>query len=259
MIKSKLHYYTNKVSASVPPLVILHGLLGSGYNFKSILSKLKYPTIAFDLRNHGKSFHVKNMEYSQMADDVAESLADLGIKRCLLMGHSMGGKVALNLAALNPQLLEKLIIEDIAPISYTDHTANLVSMVDNLQTLNLAHITQKSEAFELLKDKIEHRTLMFLLTNLKFDDQQGFYWQVNLTAIKENMHKITGFNQLNPAADHLNTFWIAGKKSHYLTPSIYQSIQKDYPNSTYFQLDAGHWVHYEKQTEFIKLLEDIIN
>ncbi|MBL0691722.1 MAG: alpha/beta fold hydrolase [SAR324 cluster bacterium] len=255
-----LNFRSNQKENSSTPLVILHGLFGSSINFNSILKSLSVPTIALDLRNHGESFHHKSMAYQHMADDVFHSLKKLNLNKCHLLGHSMGGKVALAFALNHPEMIDKLIIEDMAPINYPTHIVYLKKIITRLAQLNLSTLASKGEALEFLIKKIDLKIAQFLLTNLKRGpaQKQGFFWQINIAAIGDNLGIITDFPALEGKKYLGNTYWIAGKQANYLTKDIYLNLTNHYPNSKYFSLNAGHWIHTEKKIEFLSLIEEIL-
>ena len=169
-----------------PPLVVLHGLLGSLENWYTFArsQESKRAVIAIDLRNHGNSPHVTGMTYREMADDIVTVLDALHLTQCQLIGHSMGGKVAMTLALCYPALVERLVVVDIAPKVYPPrHQALIQSMV----TMPLHELQSRKQADEWLSNAVKQAFERgFLLKNLGRSSNGAFYWQCHLQEIARN-------------------------------------------------------------------------
>jgi len=177
------------------PLVVLHGLFGSGKNWQSQARQFanQFKVFTVDLRNHGQSFHADEMNYSIMAQDVAQLLYRLELSDCDILGHSMGGKVAMTLALQNPDLVARLIIADIAPVTYFHHYDDLI---DPVLALPLETIESRAQADQLLRQNIpEDQLRAFLLQNL-VRESTGWRWRVNWSVIQRDMEWLTGFGNL---------------------------------------------------------------
>jgi len=175
-----------------PAIVVLHGLFGSGRNWSSFAKHFSATrrVLTVDLRNHGSSPWDDDMTYPAMADDILELIAVEGLDKPVLLGHSMGGKVAMMAALLQPDLLAGLILVDIAPVTYSHSHAGLVAM---MQALDIAGYTRRSEADTDLAKSIDDVTLRgFLLHNLLFEENVP-RWQINLDVIPPSMPGLIKF------------------------------------------------------------------
>jgi esterase len=239
-------------AGSGPPLVILHGLFGSGRNWQSHARRLArdFDVVNVDLRNHGQSFHAEEMDYPLMAADVARLLRGLGLDNCHLLGHSMGGKVAMRLALDAPGLVADLVIADIAPVAYAhDHD----ELVDAALGLDLENLDSRADADRALVDSIGEASLRaFLLQNL-VRDGEGWRWRVNWRAIQRSMHELTGFGDL-PAGWRIEqaALFIRGARSDYVGSAEIEAIERHFDNAEFATVeDAGHWLHAERPQAFI--------
>lgn len=240
-------------AGSGPPLLILHGLFGSGRNWQSHARGLAqdFDVVNIDLRNHGQSFHAQQMDYPLMAADVAGLIRDLGLDSCHLLGHSMGGKVAMTLALGEPRLVADLVIADIAPVAYAhDHD----ELVDAALGLNLDTLDSRADADRALADSIGDVSLRaFLLQNLARDGD-GWRWRVNWRAIRHAMPRLTGFIDL-PADWRIEqpALFVRGEKSDYVGVAEIETIERHFGNAEIVTVEnAGHWLHAERPQAFIE-------
>ncbi|EIJ34331.1 alpha/beta fold hydrolase [Thiothrix nivea] len=242
-----------------PPLVVLHGLLGSLDNWNTFARSQtgKRSVLAVDLRNHGGSPHVEGMSYRQMADDLLELLDALAIARFDLMGHSMGGKAAMTLALQQPDLIQRLLVVDIAPKTYPPrHQALLQAML----TMPLAELGSRKQADEWLAPTVKHPFERgFLLKNLGRNRAGRFYWQCNLPEIARHYLKISGF----PASDvqcAAPALFIHGGQSDYVAETDRQLIRQHFPAAELAVIEAaGHLPHVQTPAEFITLVESFLD
>ncbi|MGD8347690.1 MAG: alpha/beta fold hydrolase [Gammaproteobacteria bacterium] len=240
-------------SGSGQPLVVLHGLFGSGRNWQSLARRLaqSFEVFNVDLRNHGQSFHADEMNYPAMAGDVTRLIRRLGIGPSHLLGHSMGGKVAMALALAEPELVADMVIADIAPVSYAhDHD----ELIDAVLGLSLDAIASRADADRALESAIPEPGLRgFLLQNL-VRGSDGWRWRVNWQAIRRNMHNLTGFIDL--PADwriDLRTLFIRGANSDYVDDEAAEQIRQHFDNAEIAIVEnAGHWLHAEQPQAFIE-------
>ena len=234
------------------PLIILHGLFGQSDNWTSIARKLgeQFTVYTLDLRNHGQSGHHNEMNYDVMADDLLETIDHLGIQKMHLIGHSMGGTVAMLFALKYPERLQKLIIADIGPRFYKPHHQKILQ---GLNQLDLGSLTSRTDAENELSQLIPNsETRQFLLKNLYRNNEGRFSWRFNLPVITEEINHIG--EQLPSGNCKTSTLFFHGGKSDYIIPSDYSDILNYFPNAE-FQImqGAGHWLHAENPAEFIRV------
>jgi esterase len=239
-----------------PPLAILHGLFGSGRNWTSIAKRLAehHRVVAFDLRNHGASPWAETMGYAEMAADVRASLMALGYRRTALLGHSMGGKVAMLAALSDPGSVDRLVVADIAPVAYPPRYLELVRA---MRGLDLAAIGRRAEADAALASAVpDPAERGFLLQNLIFEGGAA-RWRINLAAIERDMPVLVGFPPLPPGAVYYGkALFIGGGHSDYLLPEHEAEIQRLFPQARIARIpDAGHWLHAEQPQAFLDLVE----
>jgi esterase len=234
------------------PLIILHGLFGQSDNWTSIARKLgeQFTVYTLDLRNHGQSGHDNAMNYDVMADDLLETIDHLGIQKMHLIGHSMGGKVAMLFALKYPERLNKLIIADIGPRFYEPHHQKILL---GLNQLDLDSLTSRTDAENELSLFIpDMGTRQFLLKNLHRNDVGGFSWRFNLPIISAEINRIG--EQLPRGICTTSALFFHGGKSDYIIPSDYSDILNYFPNAEFeIMQGAGHWLHAENPTEFIRI------
>jgi pimeloyl-ACP methyl ester carboxylesterase len=242
------------------PLVILHGLFGSGANWGAMAKRLagSRRVVTVDLRNHGESPHAESMTYEEMADDLLALLDKTGVEKAALLGHSLGGKVAMGFALLHPERTEALIAVDIAPVRYGRRFDDIIR---ELKALPLDTLSSRKEADQQLASQIPDAGLrQFLLKNLV---RQGniFGWRVNLTAIEGNMDTLLGFPDFAPSVRYEGkACFIAGGLSSYVRPDRIPPIHRFFPNARIVTLpDAGHWPHIEQPEEFFQTVEGFLN
>jgi pimeloyl-ACP methyl ester carboxylesterase len=240
---------------SGPPVVILHGLLGSARNWTSIAERLAgtHRVLAVDLRNHGSSPWADAMSYEAMAEDVAALVARLGLASPAVVGHSMGGKVAMQLALRHGDAVARLAVVDIAPVRYE---RSFAPYIEAMRQADLS-VDRRSEVDVSLKPAVPDAGVRaFLLQNLVSSDG-GFAWRVNLPALLANMDAIMGFP---PSPDPRNfegpALFLAGGRSDYLRPVHREGIERLFPRAEFEVIeDAGHWVQAERPAAFLEVLE----
>ena len=253
---SELHY---SVNGSGEPLIILHGLFGSGKNWQSHARQFSahYQVYTIDARNHGESFHADEMNYRVMAEDVARLLQRLQLQDCYVLGHSMGGKVAMVLTQQHPDLVARLVIADIAPVAYFHHYDDLI---DPILALNLDTLESRAQADQLLRQNIpEDQLRAFLLQNL-VRESAGWRWRVNWEAIQREMEWLTGFEDLPPEwMIEVPSLFVRGENSDYIGEAEREVINQHFIHCRVETLeDAGHWLHAEKPQQFNRLVLDFL-
>jgi len=237
-----------------PPLVILHGLLGSARNWTAIAKQLgeSARVFALDLRNHGRSPWAEAMGLNAMAGDVAAFIERHELRPATVVGHSLGGKVAMRLALTRPSLVDRLVVVDVAPVAYRH---SFGGYIEALQRVDLSVLRRRSEADQALQGAIpEPGIRSFLLQNLVQSDA-GFSWRINLAALADNMSGLMGFPVEAAAAFRGPTLFLAGGRSDYIGPEHDALIAQLFPQARHAVIeDAGHWVHAERPAEFLDQL-----
>lgn len=237
------------------PLVILHGLFGSKRNWSSIAKRLgaRHRVLAVDLRNHGESPWDDLHDYPALAADVADFIVrDIG-RPVAVLGHSMGGKAAMMLALTRPELVERLIVVDIAPAR---SSTSLASALHALQAVPLAAYGRRTEVEAALAESIPDPAVRgFLVLNLAAGPR-GLEWTVNLDAIELHFDAIVGFPDVPPGQRYEGpTLFIAGGKSDYVRPEHEAEIRRLFPAAMIEVIDeAGHWVHADAPGRFVDLV-----
>lgn len=240
------------------PLVLLHGLFGSGDNWFGVAPKLaeKFHVLMPDLRNHGHSPHHPEMDYPLMAADVETFFAAQGIESAHVIGHSMGGKVAMQFALDFPALVRKLVVVDMAPRAYKRVHEPIF---EALLALDLAAFQTRSEMEETLAPKIPSLNLRrFLLKNLGRDEHGKFFWKMNLRGVAENYSRL---GQVLATDHHFEgpTLFIRGGKSDYINAADEDEIKRLFPASNLQTIPiANHWVHADAPAEFLKLVLEFL-
>lgn len=247
----KLHYQRSGQGDS---LVILHGLFGTLENWGSHIKNLSehFDVIAVDLRNHGRSAHHDEMSYPLMAEDLVELLNDLEINRTHLLGHSMGGKVAMQFALTYGDRVEKLMVADIAPVVYPPHHEQVFAGLFNV---NLTSLKSRSDADKQLQCCIEDAGIRaFLLKNLYRNEAGQFAWRMNLSALKTQYEHIAAAPFGTPFEGA--TRFIKGGLSHYVQAEHTDAVRALFPKADVKVIaGAGHWLHAEKPALFLRQVE----
>ena len=235
-----------------PPVLVLHGLFGSGRNWASIAQKLAptYRVFTLDLRNHGASPWAETMGYAEMADDVRAFIAERGLGRVAVIGHSMGGKTAMVLALRHGDLVERLVVVDVAPAA---NPPTLLAYVRAMQDVDLSRVTRRADADAPLAAAVPDPAVRaFLLQNLLIDGGHAS-WRLNLAAIDRAMGGLTGFPELPPGSACAGaTLFVAGARSDYVRPEHEPTIMRLFPQARIEHIaEAGHWVHAEQPGAFL--------
>jgi len=235
-----------------PVIVILHGLFGMPDNWMSIAKKLapSFTLYLMDQRNHGKSPHDAEHNYDVMTTDLLEFFTEHNLKDVILIGHSMGGKAAMNFASKHSHLLSKLVIVDIAPKEYD--TSYFADYLNAMCEMDLPDITSRNEAINQLQKKLDLHpaTAQFLLKNLYRDDSNNFKWRINLDALGKNLESILGDGAVTKPAE-IKTLFMAGEHSNYIEPQDVDIIKNFFPNSEIVEISgANHWVHASAPVHF---------
>jgi esterase len=236
----------HQISGDGPPLFVLHGLFGSLSNWKSIARKLStdYRVISVDLRNHGRSPWHNDVSYTAMADDVIELMDYLGIHKAKIVGHSMGGKVAMCAALFSSSRVSEVVSVDIAPVVYSH---SHIDLIYTLQDVNLDEITKRRDLDDALQPDIPEPGLrQFLSQNLVFKDDR-FQWRINLPALANGMSLLTGFPPTDQGYFNDPALFVYGGNSDYVIPAYHDTTQNLFPHARFVEVpETGHWLHAEK-------------
>jgi len=229
-----------------PALLIVHGLYGSGRNWGVIAKRLsdQRQVIAVDQRNHGNSPWFDSHSYEDMADDLADVIRSTG-QPMDVMGHSMGGKAAMVLALKYPELVNRLIVADIAPTTY-GHSQ--VQYIHAMKSVDLSQIVKRSDAEAQLRETVDDPTLPVFFTQSL--DVPGKRWRLNLDVLEREMSKILAFPTVSGQFDGPVLF-LSGAQSDYVQAQHRPAIKSLFPNASFAKIPgAGHWLHAEKPREF---------
>lgn len=256
------HYdYVPEVEpASEPSLVILHGLLGTGRNWHSLAQHLgqERRVHCLDLRNHGHSFHAPEMSYAHMAEDVAAFITARVHEPVALIGHSMGGKVAMTLALTQAQHVAGLMVVDIAPRPYR---RDYRPYIEAMQAIDLGSIDRREEVTARLAQSVDDPAVRALLLRNLGRHHGAFVWHPNLSALAEHMDALMDF----PAVTESQRYdgpcrFVAGEKSDYITESDWPGIARLFPQARLETVDgAGHWVHADQPETMLARIETFLD
>jgi len=233
------------------PVIILHGLFGSSRNWTSVAHRLaeRFHVFALDLRNHGASPWSEHMGYRAMAEDVAAFMAAHDLPHAALLGHSMGGKVAMTLALALPKLVDRLVVVDIAPVP---RPALFAPYVEAMCALDLRGVKRRADVDALLMRHIANDAeRQFLLQNL-VPGTEGWHWRLNLNAILADMDEIADFPEFLPGVAYRGpTLLIRGGRSDYVADAEMPAFDRLFPNLQEVTIaEAGHWVHADRPEEY---------
>lgn len=232
------------------PMIILHGLFGFSDNWQTHAKKFAeyYRVILVDLRNHGHSDWSDEFSYDIMVDDLKELCNELHLKNILMIGHSMGGKVAILFAQKHKELLDKLVVVDIGVKAYPMHHQHILA---GMHAIDLPKIQLRKEAEEILKRYIDSDGVrQFLLKNLYWKDKGQLAWRMNLKVLEREMENI--LSSLPEKEVMLPTLFIRGELSNYILDEDIEQLEDQFPDSEIITIkDAGHWVHAEAPEEFV--------
>jgi len=238
-----IHYPSTKSNKT--PLLIVHGLYGSARNWGVISKRLsdEREVFAIDQRNHGDSRWCETQSYFDMAGDLQEFLKHFG--SMAVLGHSMGGKAAMVLSILESKLVEKLIIADIAPVSYSHDNTQYIRAMKNVQLDKLA--TRADAIIQLAESVPEPELRSFFAQSIDLKNKR---WKLNLDVLESEMEKIISFPQLSGKFEKVSLF-LSGALSNYLQITHRPTIKKLFPKAKFAKIpNAGHWLHAEKPREF---------
>jgi pimeloyl-ACP methyl ester carboxylesterase len=237
------------------PIIVLHGLLGMLDNWQTqckLYAEQHFKVFALDQRNHGKSPHIETFNYEVMAEDVRDFMKQHQIASAHVLGHSMGGKTAMQFALMYPELVDKLVIVDVAPRKYESAHDDIL---DAMCSLKLKEFKERAEVDAELSKRLPAFSLrQFILKNLSRNDAGEFKWKVNLSIIKRHYPEIADDITTRGKFDK-PTLFIKGGRSRYISKSNEPRIHKLFPLAKIETIaNAGHWIHADAAEEFGKIV-----
>ena len=243
-----------------PSVLILHGLFGAHRNWRAVTTVLAehYCVYSVDLRNHGDSAHGESMDYETLAADVATWVDTLSFSEVSLLGHSMGGKVAMTLALSNPRWLQRLLIVDIAPFAYPNEYDEILAA---MAALKLDPGLRRKDADRALADALPDAVVRgFILQNLRFAKDKPPYWRINLAAISASIESIVGAIPVQPGARFAGaTTFIRGANSDRISVDGFPELKVLFPHAELVTIpDAGHWPHTENPRAFLRVVQNAL-
>jgi esterase len=247
------HSHRGESAEDTSSVILLHGLFGSASNLGIVARALApvFSVYSLDLRNHGRSPRADTMSYGDMAADVAEFIERQALAPCHVLGHSMGGKVAMQLALDRPQLVNKLILADIAPVQYPPHHDDVLAGLDAVAA---AAPQGRREADQVLSAHVDEASVRaFLLKSWQADAADNYRWLINHAAVRANY---AGLGEANRGGKYSGeTLFIVGGDSDYMREEYRQPTLALFPNAQVKVIaGAGHWLHAEKPALFNKLV-----
>ncbi|QRZ61832.1 alpha/beta fold hydrolase [Rothia sp. ZJ932] len=256
MSETDFQIASSTLGSGLQRVAFLHGLMGRGKNFTRIARGLgdDFTVLLMDMPNHGASGWTQDFDYARMADLVAENLRKGFAHESPvdIVGHSMGGKIAMLLALRHPELVNRLVVMDIAP---NDSKGSFTVLLDSLLSLNLKTLTSRSAAGDEVSDRVPDAGVRgFLLQNLA-RGQDGFYWEPNLGMLRENLDAIMGWDAPDEEPFAGQVLWVAGGNSNYIQPEDTPTMRALFPKVRKITVKgAGHWVHADKPDAVIEIL-----
>jgi pimeloyl-ACP methyl ester carboxylesterase len=259
--------HTTAIGDAGSRVVFLHGLFGQGRNWTQVGKALgaldrpdRHRVLLVDLPHHGRSGWEDGFDYVRVADQVADVLDP--DDPVALVGHSLGGKVAMVLALRHPELVERLCVVDVAPVAY-DSLSQFQGYVAAMRGLDLDSLAGRDDADAALSEAVPDDTVRaFLLQNLRRDGS-GWRWQMNLDVLGDDLAVIGGWpeDELAGVAPYPGrVLWIAGARSDYVTPAYAEAMDRWFPRNRLVKVkDAGHWVHSEQQDVFVEVLRHFLD
>ncbi len=241
-----IHVVEHGRDSDRPPLLIAHGLFGSGRNWSSIARRLsgERRVLTVDMRNHGSSDWKDSHGYEDLATDLAEVIDAFG-GRADVLGHSMGGKASMAVALHHPGMVRRLVVADIAPVAY-DHSQS--HLIEAMRSVDMGSVRCRSDADSMMRASIDEPGVRaFLLQSLDIDRKR---WRLNLDVLDAEMDRITGWPRIDAEAGHPALF-LSGDDSDYVGRDGRANARTHFPAARFAKiLGAGHWLHAEKPREF---------
>ena len=253
------------------PVILIHGLFGNRDNLKILAKELEthFQVIRIDLPNHGVSEHIELMTYPLLAEKIHDLIDQLKLSSPAIVGHSMGGKVAMATALTYSQKISRIVIADIAPVPYTERH---LEVFNALNSLDLSRLTNRQDALtQLINLNIDQATAQFLLKNLHRivcvqNNQSHFEWKINLQGLQSNYANLIAW----PYPDKKNAnkksvcyqspaLFLRGEQSDYIKLEYRNAVINQFPNAQAKTLaGTGHWLHSQKPLLFNRIVRDFL-
>ena len=250
-----MNLYATKTGTG-PALIILHGVFGSGDNWATVARALSahFEVHTLDLRNHGKSPHDAHINYALMTQDLIEYFDTYNIEKAMVLGHSMGGKVAMNFALNHPQRVSHLVVVDIglkaSDLSYHEQ------LIKDMKSVEISAFNSRSELEIAFKAKIsDYSVRQFLLKNIYRTDDKSFTWRYNLAALEANIDHIGAALEASDKVYEQPTLLIRGGNSKYVSNTDFNTFAQHFSSCSLLTINgAGHWVHADKPLVLLQYL-----
>ncbi len=246
-----------KIEGAGQPVVLLHGLFGDMNNLGVLARELKeqYQVVSVDLRNHGRSFHDDQHSYQAMASDVALLLNELSIEHPIVIGHSMGGKVAMKLTEHNDITIDKLIVLDMSPVHYTESRHD--NVFAGLKNVSSQRPTSRSQAMQLLSEDIDIEGVRQFLSKSLTKQDNHLVWRFNVQALQNRYQEILGWSPIKRT--NVATLFVKGSLSDYILPEHQAQIQEQFSHAkAHIIANTGHWLHAEKPDEVLRAIRKFL-
>jgi esterase len=253
------------VGISGPRVVFLHGLFGQGRNWTAVAKALSpvARVMLVDLPNHGRSPWTDHFSYPEMAGQLADLLQTEGAGEAYaVVGHSMGGKVAMTLALRHPELVERLAVVDVSPVP-TSEISHFGRYVQGMRSIDLAALTDRAQADALLAPYVpDPRIRSFLLQNLRRGTRpgEGWRWQMNLQLLGSQLAQMGDWPELEASPYRGPVLWLAGASSDYVRPEYAPVMRSLFPRVQLVTIKgAGHWLHTDQPAVFLSVLRRFLH
>ncbi len=248
-------FYRQSGSTQAPVLIAIHGLFGSLDNLGVVVRQLSehYCVYSLDLPNHGRSAHTDTITLASMAEMIVQWMSDLSIDKAHFLGHSLGGKVAMEIALRYPEKVDKIVVADIAPVAYEHRHQDVF---DAFNAVDLQNLTSRADADKSMQPHVaEMSTRSFLLKNLEKKD--GVWsWRMNLTGLIQAYPALIAANSTDLGAHNGPMLFIKGELSSYILPEHRDQILSLFPNASVKVInDTRHWLHAEKPDIFAGIVK----
>ncbi|MDM1378701.1 alpha/beta fold hydrolase [Myroides marinus] len=250
----------SKIEGEGIPLIVMHGYMGMSDNWNTFgkqMAEIGYEVHLLDLRNHGRSFHSDDWSYDFMVEDIVRYMDHHAMCDAVVLGHSMGGKVAMKLATRYPAKVEKLIVADISPRSYAPHHQDILAA---LNAVDFSTKPSRKEVEEIIASHIsEVGTRLFLMKSLYWVEPGQLGFRFNLNAFNKN-EDVVGEGVEDGAEYTGNTLFIRGGNSKYIQEKDEVLIKEHFPNSIIKTIpNTGHWLHAENPQMFFDIVKEFLN
>ncbi len=249
----------HKIKGSGKPFVFLHGLLGSGDNWKSIAREYEpdFAAILVDQRNHGRSFHADHMSYREMAKDIADLIAALDLGPAIVLGHSMGGKVAMSLARLYPEHCDRLIIVDSSPLEFQSGHKDIIDLIADT---DLSEYEDRKAIEAHLTQGLQSQGLAYFIMKNITREGKSYRWKLNIDVIQSHYPEImAGILDLGEDFSRPSLF-IKGEESDYIGYDEERAIYSHFDDVDVISVkNAGHWVHSDQPDELKSIISTFLS